>query len=223
MHIGKAVLSRIKKYYYRLGFAFWARQDKKQDLRRFGTSLAEYVPSIFRNEEADTGYTGSESTHYCILEMTAEALRLGENDRFLDVGCGKGRVLGFFAQAFPQAEICGAEINPEVYEFASRWSRDIPNIRLLNQNVFELDLSEYTVLWLYHPFLPKTAESFWETAEKTLSPGTRVVLWNDYASMRFLKNREGWKVLKKINKGKNRKYGIPYSYPFNGLYLLQYR
>ena len=65
------------------------------NLRICGESLVEYVPSIDRNDAQGIGGTGSQSTHYVLLKHIFSHVKLTSDDVFLDVGCGKGRVLAF--------------------------------------------------------------------------------------------------------------------------------
>lgn len=222
MKLLRSVRNRIRKTYYRLSFSFWDRYDRRKDLRLFGVSLTEYVPSVFRHDDEEIGYIGTESSRYFVLDRLFEHVSFSENDRFLDVGCGKGRVLGYLALKYPALSLTGAEINPCVAEFAEKWTQRFPNVEILSQNVFDVNLDAFTVLFLFRPFLKKTALAFWEKAERELTHPVRIVLWNDLESAKHLSKRSAFRLLTDCQMKKNKKFFIPFSHKYNRLYILEY-
>ena len=55
--------------------------------------------------------TGSQSTHYSILKKIFDKVNIDESDSFIDVGCGKGRVLAYLVMHDYKCAITGIEIN----------------------------------------------------------------------------------------------------------------
>ena len=88
--------------------------DDMVDRRICGQSLVKYAPSVFRDDANGVGMTGSQSTSYIILKRIFSNVSLTAEDCFLDVGCGKGRVLAFLLRAHAPCPLHGIEIN-EVY------------------------------------------------------------------------------------------------------------
>ena len=58
-----------------------------------------------------------EPTPYCVLERLAESGLMGQGDRVLDYGCGKGRV-SFFLSKQTGAQTVGIEYDARIYECA---------------------------------------------------------------------------------------------------------
>ncbi|MCK6255539.1 class I SAM-dependent methyltransferase [Fictibacillus sp. KIGAM418] len=62
-------------------------------------------------------YHRYEPTPYAALEELASQYELKSSDRFVDFGCGKGRV-SFYMNHFQQATVSGVEMNEEFYQEA---------------------------------------------------------------------------------------------------------
>ena len=58
-----------------------------------------------------------EPTPYCVLERLADSGLMGQGDRVLDYGCGKGRV-SFFLSKQTGAQTVGIEYDARIYECA---------------------------------------------------------------------------------------------------------
>ena len=168
--------------------------DYLNDRRICGQSLVKYVPSVFRDDPNGVGMTGSQSTHYIILNRIFSHIHLDESDCFLDVGCGKGRVLAFLLKQHCPCELYGIEINEISGSVAQEWTQRYSQVHVSIGDVFQLDYNQYTVLFLGRPFLPKTFLSFIERLESTLTHPLTVIYWVDQQSGHLLKNRAGWKI-----------------------------
>lgn len=83
------------------------------------------------------------------------------NDKMLDVGCGKGRMLRFFS-CYGFAKVDGVEYSPELAEIARRNMKKLG----LPCEVFTGDAAEFTgydgynYSFLFNPLLPATMERF---------------------------------------------------------------
>ena len=135
--------------------AFWII-DRLNDYRICGQSLTRYVPSIYRDDANGVGMTGSQSTSYVILERIFSHVQLTEQDVFLDVGCGKGRVLAFLLKKHMPCKMYGIEINEVSGKVAMDWTQKYEQVIVTLGDAFKLDYNPYTVLFLGRTFLPKT-------------------------------------------------------------------
>ena len=77
-------------------------RDIINDYINCGISLEKYVKSIDRSIS-----TGSESTRYMALKEIFKDIDIKSGDRFVDVGCGKGRVLAYVHSAAKDCEVTG--------------------------------------------------------------------------------------------------------------------
>ena len=64
--------------------------DISKDLKICGKSLTKYVASVDRKV---LQATGSESARYWALDEVFKDMKFSKDDKFIDVGCGKGIIL----------------------------------------------------------------------------------------------------------------------------------
>ncbi|MBQ5321273.1 MAG: class I SAM-dependent methyltransferase [Oscillospiraceae bacterium] len=198
------VLNTIKNKWRGLSHRFVVKYDRKQDMEICGCSLTEYVPSPFRDT---MGATGSSATSYWSLEEVFANADFKETDSFIDVGCGKGRVLAFLLREKFPGKITGIELTEEVAEYCKKWAEKYENIEVINGNAFDINYNDYNILCMCRPFLPPQFKQFIEKLEAELTHPITFYYYVDQQSGGFIKNRPGWKMLeRKILHKKNGYY-----------------
>ena len=173
--------------------------DGVKDRKICGWSLVEYVPSMCEDTEKGIGGTGSQSTHYIILKKVFSHVRLEASDNFMDVGCGKGRVLAYLVRAKCPCQLYGIEHNEVVGKIAQEWAGHYPNVHITIGNAFEVDYNDYTVLSVARPFLTHTRCAFFEYLERTLRHPIKLIYW--WGMGPGLEGHAGWtlKYREKLN------------------------
>ncbi len=116
-----------------------------------------------------------------------------EQDVFLDVGCGKGRVLAYLLKSHAPCRLFGIEINEISGRTAQEWTQKYDRVDVMIGDAFRLDYNDYTVLFLGRPFLPKTFQQFLESMEASLTHPITLIYWVDQQSGYMLKDRPGWR------------------------------
>lgn len=98
------------------------------------------------------------STVYPILRHLA----LGPSDVFVDIGCGKGRVLCAAARQ-PVGKVIGIDLSAELCQEATENARRMRGrrapIEVVNALAQEFDYSTVTAVFLFNPFGPDTMEA----------------------------------------------------------------
>jgi SAM-dependent methyltransferase len=168
--------------------------DEATDRRICGQSLVKYVKSVYRDDANGVGMTGSQSTSYIILDRIFSHVTLTGQDSFLDVGCGKGRVLAFLVKKHAPCRIYGVEINEISGETAREWAEKYEQVSVKLGDAFRMDYNPYTILFLGRPFLPKTFLQFIEKLESGLTHPITLIYWVDQQSGYMLKDRSGWEM-----------------------------
>lgn len=168
--------------------------DDRKDKKICGCSLVKYVPSLYRET---MGATGSEATCYRALDKIFGDVILDKNDSFIDIGCGKGRVLAFMQRKGYPCKITGIELNKDVASYAQKWASRYDNITILNGNAFDLDYNDYSVLFLGRPFETETFCKFIDQLEDVLKRKVRLFYWWDMQSGAYLENRKGWTMIRR--------------------------
>lgn len=115
--------------------------------------------------------------------VVAELLQLaavGPDDFVIDLGAGDGRIVIAAAKRHGAGGL-GVEIDPELVELANANARRagvIDQVSFVEQDLFETDLSQATVVTMY--LLPEMVNALKDKLVRELEPGSRVVS-HDYA------------------------------------------
>ncbi len=177
---------------YKLSGQLMTLYDTVIDKKICSVNLCKYVPSVFRDDANGVGSTGSESTRYIILRKIFSHVKLKAEDSFIDIGCGKGRVLAFLKKEQAPCALNGIEINEEAGAVAKAWTKKYDNINIIIGDAFHINYNAYNVFFLGRPFLPKTFSQFIEKFENEVSHPITFIYWVDQQSGHFLKERKGW-------------------------------
>ncbi len=176
----------------RISCAFDAARDKKICGRKLGV----FVPTPYADSH---GATGSQSAPYIGLGKVLKGLYLARNDSFVDIGCGKGRVIAYLLSRGFQCSITGIEINPEVASVAKDWTAKYNNVEIVEGDAFGLDYNDYNVLFMYRPMETDTFKLFIDLLEMTLTHSIRLYYYVDGQSGYHLNDRPGWTLEKRHN------------------------
>ena len=168
--------------------------DGLKDRKICGCSLVKYVPSLYRES---MGATGSQSTCYWVLDKIFKGASFSKNDSFIDVGCGKGRILAYMVGKGYKFPLNGVELNKDVAKYAQKWAARYSNVNIINESAFDLDYNKYTVLFMGRPFEPEMFYQFIDKLENELVHPIRLYYWVDQQSGNYLDDRKGWTMLKR--------------------------
>jgi len=114
-------------------------------------------------------------TPYAVVEKMLELANVDENDVVYDLGSGDGRIPIMAAQEYGARGI-GIEIDPERIQEARQNAQEegvTDHVEFIQQDLFETDLSEATVVTLY--LLPSLNVKLRPKLLKELEPGTPIV------------------------------------------------
>jgi precorrin-6B methylase 2 len=111
-----------------------------------------------------------------VVTAMLKVAKVGKNDIVYDLGSGDGRIVIAAVKEFGAARGTGIDINPvritEANENAQK-AGVTDRVRFLNQDLFETNLSEATVVTLY--LLPSLNLKLMPKLMAELKPGTRIV------------------------------------------------
>jgi 16S rRNA A1518/A1519 N6-dimethyltransferase RsmA/KsgA/DIM1 with predicted DNA glycosylase/AP lyase activity len=99
-----------------------------------GLSLAPWVPTRKRD-----------------FERISKMAKLKPGMVFCELGSGDTRVCRYLAKRHPHADIIGIELNPLLYFLGKlkQWLNPLPNLKLIRGNVFEQDLRQADVIYVF--------------------------------------------------------------------------
>jgi 2-polyprenyl-3-methyl-5-hydroxy-6-metoxy-1,4-benzoquinol methylase len=110
-----------------------------------------------------------------VVDAMLKLANVSGKDTVYDLGCGDGIIVATAAQKFG-ARAVGIDIDPQrVKEANERIQKTgvTDKVKILNQDLFETDISPATVVTLY--LLPSLNQKLIPKLNKELKPGTRIV------------------------------------------------
>jgi SAM-dependent methyltransferase len=130
---------------------------------------------------------------YALLWRVLDHLALGPSDVFIDIGCGKGRVLCGAAR-YPVKQVVGVDLSEPLCEEARENARRMRGrrapISVETTLADEFDYSAATVLFLYAPFGRATLEPLLEKVGRERRESLRIA--HVSASVDDVYQRQGW-------------------------------
>lgn len=195
---------KIKRAYIRFTVLVVKIIDGIHDIRLCGSLLARYRPV---NVEGATAYA---PTRYWALSEIFKDAGFTEEDSFVDIGCGEGRVLAWLThQGFP-GQITGIEKDPDIAAVAKKWMARHPNekVRFIEGDAMEQSYKDYTIIYIFRPFNKEFFERLILRIESQITHPIRFYYLTDHYSRQLLTNRPGWKIMER--KGIWKKHGLYY-------------
>lgn len=153
-------------------------------------------------------------TCYWTLDEIFRNTKFSADDHFVDIGCGKGRVLAWWLTGKFPGRATGIELDPFVAGVARKWLKRYPEecVRLIEGNALEQDYDEYTIVYIFRPFKKEFLVRFIERLESQLTHPIRFYYMTDLFSREVLYQRPGWTGIRRRKVYK--KYGLcTYSCP----------
>ena len=174
-------------FYRKICGQFTTLCDIIRDYRLTGTSLAKYVNSIDKSKS-----TGSESTRYWSLDTIFKDFDFNQSGSFIDIGCGKGRVLAFMHSKGYKGELFGIEHNPKVAEFTKQWADKKDNITITSGDAFNLNCDDYSFMFFNRPFSQEVFAKFVSKIESEMTHELTIFCYADTYMSKALKKSGKW-------------------------------
>ncbi|MDO5119263.1 MAG: class I SAM-dependent methyltransferase [Coriobacteriales bacterium] len=168
------------------------------DLLAYEEALDRSISGIsLGNDEEETrlaeqGAHDPTPTPYFVLEDLFSHYTFGQDSHLLDVGCGAGRVLAFFAHSGFPGHATGVELDPLLADAARTWTSRYDNLDVIQGSALDLDLSPYTDFYLFNPFSPSVLQQFIESIECQVPGPSTVIHMSDNGDTWRYVGRPGW-------------------------------
>jgi SAM-dependent methyltransferase len=196
MRIGLFLYNRALGIYTRTRYKLALAKARYYD-KKFGIKTAEdFGPQEDKNFDIDQ--VRYSPTFYGVLKQMVDYLKLKEKDVFVDLGCGKGRVV-FWVALQKIKKAVGVEINKNLIEIArdnllKLKLRNSP-IDFVQADVVNFDLREGTVFFMFNPFGLETLEKVVNNIKDSLTTNPRKIRIIYYGPMygNFL-DKQDWLI-----------------------------
>lgn len=166
--------------------------DARRDVGICGCSLAQPGPSRFEKDHAHE----PTPTPYFILEDLFSDLGFSDDSHLLDVGCGTGRVLAYFADAGFPGRATGVELDPDLARFTASWTRGFANLDVIEGSAVDVLLAEYTHFYLFNPFDTVVLLDFLAAVEAQATRPVMLAHMSDNGETYFYIGRAGWSLVR---------------------------
>jgi SAM-dependent methyltransferase len=143
---------------------------------------------------------------YRVIFPILARISLSPDDVFIDVGCGKGRMV-CCASRWPARKVIGVDVNPALIKTAranaAKTRGRVAEVECLQARAEQFDYSDATVVYLYHPFRRPVMDMFLTRLDQTRHRGRsmRVVYANAVhedalSEARWLTKEDEWAASK---------------------------
>jgi predicted RNA methylase len=168
---------------------FWRRSERKMGIETYGNLPHELVQQFCDDA------TAYEPTSF--IDLPEILSYINPDDVFIDVGCGKGRVIWFVGSRLKLKKIIGVEIVPELVVQAKRnlvkYQRAMKcPIDIIEADATRVDLSQGNVFYLYNPFGEKTVAKLLANIRRSLLKKRRIRIIYMNPSHGYLLDRTSW-------------------------------
>jgi len=168
--------------------------EKRFGIKTSTISLLKDNLSLYKDGE------DYQPTPYKKLEKVVDYLKLSSDDVCADLGCGKGRVVFFFASQKVK-KVIGIELVENLVNIAKRnlnslKIKDRAPVEIIHGDVTDFNFEECTIFFLFNPFGYKTLEKVVLNIKNTLvtNPRSIRILYYNPAHRKILDN-ENWLML----------------------------
>ena len=166
------------------------QRELLRDLSICGCSLAEERATAYAFE----GAHDPTATRYFVLEQMFAHFAFSGDSHLLDVGCGAGRALAYFAEAGFPGRATGVELDPSLARRARGWSARFPQINVVQGNVLDMPLAQFTDFYLFNPFDSSVLLKFIEKLEAEAAGPVTLVHMSDNGETYYYMGRDRWRL-----------------------------
>jgi hypothetical protein len=160
----------------RLSIGYHARrligglQDLVYDWRCDG-----WTGGIIESAYQERGARRTESIRYDVLKRLFQQVPISPKDILVDVGCGKGRVIGWWLANDCSNHIIGIELDSRIASKTAMRFAGVQNVEIIVGNVIENFPAEGTLFWLYNPFNERVMAAFADKLKQVCRDEVRLI------------------------------------------------
>jgi hypothetical protein len=172
-----SLIEPLRRYFHRLNDLIEERYERQMGLTTSGdVSIKQDL-----SQGQDAVYY--QPTRYFTLKSIFKHMNLGADNVFVDIGCGKGRVLLFAAQ-YNLRKVIGIEMDSELANAARAILQRVVTktpVEIIQSDAATCDLSEGTVFYMFNPFGERTMKMVLDNIERSWIANPREI-WIVYGT-----------------------------------------
>ena len=121
------------------------------------------------------GAVRTDSVRYDVLNRLFRQVPISPGDVLVDVGCGKGRVIGWWLARGHENRLVGIELDPAIAAKLTARFAGTANVRIVVGDVLDHLPTEGTRFWLYNSFDHRIMTGFRDRLKQVCGGGARLV------------------------------------------------
>ena len=146
--------------------------EKRLGIRTTGYSRLTEDITMFKDS------TDYDPTPYEFIKKILEKLQFGTDDVFIELGCGKGRIIFSVAEKRLK-KVIGVEARKDLFAIASdnlkNAKRKNTPVEIFNEDAADFDMREGTIFFMYQPFGNNTLAKVIDNIKKSLAADPRKI------------------------------------------------
>ena len=132
--------------------------------------------------------------NYLAINKILSQVKISADDKIIDIGCGKGRVLAYLLSKNCPCQMYGIEENKTFANACNEWAKRYNNTHVICSDVFSIDYDNYSVLYLNRSFPGQESFDFIHLLEEQVKHPITVVHPFDQSCESIFENRPGWEL-----------------------------
>ncbi|MBL9177488.1 MAG: hypothetical protein JNM65_05445 [Verrucomicrobiaceae bacterium] len=193
--------SRFQEAFFALKhskFGFIPLQNFIFDLRE-GHLCGGIIQTRFRDAGA---YQIQHTDYRCLDEIFLNnGLDINKDDVLVDIGCGKGRVISFWARRKFGRKLVGIELDPDAAQVSFKRFKSTSHVYIINGDAVENMPLDGTVFYLWNPFNEAVVQRF---ADKLIASAGQMsnvrVIYNNCRHAEVFTSNPVWETRPLSNK-----------------------
>lgn len=133
------------------------------------------------------------ASDYAVLAKIFKSLYITDDDVFVDLGCGMGRVVNFLVTKGYDCRIIGVEKNTVIAEGCAEIFSRKSRVSIICADVTVATPNEGTVFFIYNPFTDIDIEKIIINIEKNATGPIKLAYADDTYSA-VIRRRDGWRA-----------------------------
>ena len=148
--------------------------EKRLGINTLGFFESEEKQSFFKDE------LPYQAVRYVVIRKILHYFKPGRRDVIMDIGCGKGRIICFFAAERRMRRAIGIELDKDLYEAAveniNRLKVKKTQINIYHADAVNFtDINDVTIFIIFNPFGEKTLTKVIKNIENSLKVNPRAI------------------------------------------------
>lgn len=194
---GMELHQRILRGHY-LYFGYYWLYEQIMDRKIGGKVLNEMLENDdYCNSFSDNEWHPVQSTSYRLLILAIKYIYVNQDDVFVDVGCGFGRIISYLIIKHRKCRYIGIDINKAATDLARKRFENCPDVTIIRDNVLNCIPKDASIFYLFNPFGANILDKFLQKVEDQTVRNIKLIYLNPVHKNIFEHHKQ-WQLTESI-------------------------